>query len=104
VAINLCYVNCGHVAANWSASRTAVGRNVVVASKSGPVETRPTILVATALCMASSDTVCKERRKFVPPTHISYILDIRILYSDVHHETLVHDMSLHRDWLIVGLH
>ena len=81
-----------------------IGRNVVVASKSGPVETRPTILVATTLCMASSDTVCKERKKFVPPTHISSVLDICILYSDVRHETLVHDVALRRGWLIVGLH
>jgi len=46
-------VNCGHVAANRSAGRTAefvnIGRNVVVASKSGPVETGPTVLVAMAL-------------------------------------------------------
>jgi len=46
-------VNCGHVAANRSAGRTAefvnIGRNVVVALKSGPVETGPTVPVATAL-------------------------------------------------------
>ena len=46
-------VNCGCMAANQSAGHTAefmsIGRNVVVASKSGPVETRPTVLVATAL-------------------------------------------------------
>jgi len=42
-----------HVAVNWSARRSAelenIGRNVVVASRSGPVETGPTVLVATAL-------------------------------------------------------
>ena len=46
-------VKCGHVAANRSAGCAAefvnIGRNVVVALKSGPVETGPTILVATAL-------------------------------------------------------
>ena len=46
-------VNCGHVAANWSARHATefknVGRNVVVVLKSGLVETGPTILVATAL-------------------------------------------------------
>jgi len=49
-AINLYSVNCGRVAANWSAGRTAeFERNVAVVSKSGPVETRQTLLVATAL-------------------------------------------------------
>ena len=41
------------MAANWSAGRAAefvnIGRNVLVASKSGPVETGPTVPVATAL-------------------------------------------------------
>jgi len=41
------------VAANWFAGSAAkfvnIGRNVVVALKSGPVETGPTVLVATAL-------------------------------------------------------
>ena len=41
------------MAANQSAGRAAefvnIGRNVVVASKSGPVETGPTVLVAVAL-------------------------------------------------------
>ena len=52
-AIDLFSVNCGHVAANWSARHATefknVGRNVVVVLKSGLVETGPTILVATAL-------------------------------------------------------
>ena len=52
-AIDLYSVNCDCVAANQPAGRTAkfenIGRNVVVVSKSGLVETRPTILVATAL-------------------------------------------------------
>ena len=46
-------VNCGHMAANQSARCTAefvnIGRNVVVALKSGLVETGPTILVAMTL-------------------------------------------------------
>ena len=46
-------VNCGHVAASRSAGHATefvnIGRTVVVASKSGPVETGPTALVATAL-------------------------------------------------------
>jgi len=46
-------VNCGPVAANRSAGHAAefvnIGRNVVVASKSGRVETRPTQPVTTAL-------------------------------------------------------
>ena len=46
-------VNCGHMAANRSAGHTAefmnIGRNVVVASKSGRVETRPTRPVTMAL-------------------------------------------------------
>ena len=51
-------VNCGYVAANWSVRCTAefmnIGRNVIVALKSGPVETGPPILVATALpCLTS---------------------------------------------------
>ena len=53
VAINLYFVNCGHVASNWSARCATkfknIGRNVVVASKSGPVETGSTVLVAMAL-------------------------------------------------------
>ena len=52
-AIDLYSVNCGHMAANWSAGHAAefknIGRNVVVVSKSGLVETGPTVLVATAL-------------------------------------------------------
>jgi len=54
-AIDLYSVNCGHVAANRSARHVYaaefenIGRNVVVASKSGLVETRPNVLVATAL-------------------------------------------------------
>ena len=48
------------MAANRSAGRTAefmnIGRNVVVASKSGPVETGPTVPVATALSMHVSYT------------------------------------------------
>jgi len=52
-AIDLHSVNCGRVAANWSAGHATefenIGRNVVVVSKSGPVETGPTVLVATAL-------------------------------------------------------
>ena len=52
-AINLYSVNYGHMALYRSARRSAkfknTGRNMVVASKSGPVETRPTVLVATAL-------------------------------------------------------
>ena len=46
-------VNCGHVAASRSAGCTAefvnIGRSMVVASKSGRVETRPTRPVTTAL-------------------------------------------------------
>ena len=52
-AIDLYSVNCGHVALYQSAGRVVkfvnIGRNLVVASKSGPVETVPTVLVATAL-------------------------------------------------------
>ena len=52
-AIDLHSVNCGHVALYRSArvrrSIREIGRNVVVASKSGPVETRPTGLVAASL-------------------------------------------------------
>ena len=55
-AIDHYSVNCGHVAANRSAGRAAdfenIGRNVVVALKSGPVETGPTVLVAMALMYA----------------------------------------------------
>ena len=51
-------INFGYVAANWSAGRAAefvnIGRNVVVALKSGPVETGPTILVAMALILEGS--------------------------------------------------
>ena len=47
-AIDLHSDDCGQVAANQSARYTAefenIGRNVVVASKSGPVETGPTVL------------------------------------------------------------
>ena len=47
-AIDLYSVNCGHV--NRPARRAAEFENIMaVASKSGPVETRPTVLVATAL-------------------------------------------------------
>ena len=36
-----------------------IGRNVVIASKSGPVETEPTVLVATALvCDIRVCTLC----------------------------------------------
>ena len=52
-AIDLYSVNCGHVALYQSARRITefenIGRNVVVASERGLVETGPTILVATAL-------------------------------------------------------
>ena len=52
-AIDLYLVNCGRMAAKRSAERTAefenIGRNVVVVSKSGPVETGPTVPVAMAL-------------------------------------------------------
>jgi len=62
------------MAANWSAGRAAkfenVGRNEVVASKSGPVETGPTVLVATALlkrtytCISwKTVIVCMENHK-----------------------------------------
>ena len=48
-AIDLYSVNCGRMAAKRSAKRTAefksIGRNVVVVSKSGPVETGPTVLL-----------------------------------------------------------
>ena len=51
--IDLYSVKSDHVAANWSAGHAAefnnIGRNVVVVSKSGLVETGPTVLVATAL-------------------------------------------------------
>jgi len=46
-------VNCGHMAANQSARHTTkfvnIGRNMVVASKSGSFETGPTILLAKSL-------------------------------------------------------
>ena len=52
-AIDLYSVNCGHMALYRSAGCTAefknIGRNVVVASKSGPVKTGPTILVVATL-------------------------------------------------------
>jgi len=54
-AIDLYSVNFGHMAANRSAGCAAefenIGRNVVVnvVLRSGPVETGPTTLVATAL-------------------------------------------------------
>ena len=62
-AIDLLPVNCGHVSANqsaWCAAKFVnIGRYVVVASKSGPVETGPTILVATALfCMLIVGSTC----------------------------------------------
>ena len=51
--IDLYSVNCGHEALYWSAGYAAefknIGRNVVVVSKSGAVDTGPTVLVATAL-------------------------------------------------------
>ena len=40
-----------------------IGRNVVVASKSGPVETGPTILVATALSFRSQTVLTAIRKK-----------------------------------------
>jgi len=46
-AIDLYSVNCGRVAANRSAGCPAEFENIV--SKSGPVKTGPTVLVATAL-------------------------------------------------------
>ena len=52
-AIDLYSVNLSCTAANQSAGCAAefenIDRNVVVVSKSGPIETGPTILVATAL-------------------------------------------------------
>ena len=46
---------CGcHPSAGHTAKFMNIGRNVVVASKSGPVETGPTTLVVTALpCLTS---------------------------------------------------
>ena len=53
-------VKCGHMAVNWSAGCTTnfvnIGKNVIVASKSGPVETVPTVLVAMALHIISNYT------------------------------------------------
>ena len=52
-AVDLYSVNCGQVALYRSAGRVVefvnVGRNLVVATKSGPVETVPIVPVATAL-------------------------------------------------------
>ena len=54
-SLALSSVNYGHVAANRFARHAAksvnIGRNVVVASKSGLVQIGPTVLVATALYM-----------------------------------------------------
>ena len=93
-AINLYSVSSGHMALYWSAGRTAefenIGRNVVVASKSGPVETGPTIQVATALLynstalkqtteMSSATTVWHNICQFhhnismlLPPIHCNF--------------------------------
>ena len=52
-AIDLYSVNCGRVAVNRSAGHAVefenIGRNVIVVSKSGLVETGPTALVAMAM-------------------------------------------------------
>jgi len=52
-AIDLYSVTCGHMALYRSAQHAVefenIDRNVVAASKSGPVETGPTVLLATAL-------------------------------------------------------
>ena len=65
-AIDLYSVNCGHMALYRSAGCTAefknIGRNVVVASKSGPVETGPTIPVATALNVEDHNLLNSSRR------------------------------------------
>ena len=65
-AINLYSVNCGHMALYQSAWCTAefedISRNVVVATKSGPVETGPTVPVATALNVEDHNLLNSSRK------------------------------------------
>jgi len=64
------------VALYWSVRCTTefenIGRNVVVALKSGPVETRPTVLVAVALLYNS--TVLKQTTEMsLATTYIIFV-------------------------------
>jgi len=50
--------------AGCAAEFVNIGRYVVVASKSGPVETGPTILVATALIMSGENHVVQYKKPY----------------------------------------
>ena len=75
-------ITCGHMAANRSRGRAAkfmnIGRDVVVASKSGLVETKPIIPMATALlctCFLASFNCSVVGKSLNLSQLIAYIVD-----------------------------